>query len=87
MAHKDDFKDCTMETCPVSASVYGYRPSVPANAFFLAVFAFLAVAQLVQGLRRKTWFFGAVMVVGCVGEAAGEHSTSPVAENTQADRQ
>ena len=65
-------KDCTLQTCAVSESVYGYKPSVPANAFFLAVFAILALVQLVQGFRRKTWFFGVVMVLGCVGEAAGE---------------
>lgn len=65
-----------METCPVSYSIYGYRPSVPANAFFLAVFSILAIAQLVQGLGRRTWFFGTVMVLGCAGEAAGERLTS-----------
>ena len=65
-------KDCTLQTCPVSASVYGYRPSIPANAFFLAVFVLLGVAQLIQGIRRKTWFFGAMMVLGCAGEATGE---------------
>lgn len=63
---------CTKQTCPVSYSVYGYQPSIPANAFFLAGFALLAAFQLVQGLRWRTWFFGTVMVLGSMGEAVGE---------------
>ena len=64
-------KDCTMATCPVSDSVYGYQPSVPANAFFLAVFALLALVHIAQGIRWRTWFFGTVMALGCTGEAVG----------------
>jgi hypothetical protein len=84
MSHRND--GCTMKTCPVSDSVYGYRPSVPANGFFLAVFSILAIAQLVQGFRRRTWFFGIVMVLGCAGEAAGEPSISSWVEKIKADR-
>ena len=28
---------CTLDNCDVTASLYGYRPSLAANAFFVAV--------------------------------------------------
>ena len=57
--------------CPVEDSIYGYRPNLGVNAFFVAAFAVLAIAHATFGIRRKTWFFGVVMVMGCVGEAIG----------------
>ncbi|KKY16181.1 putative sphingoid long-chain base transporter rsb1 [Diplodia seriata] len=45
--------DCTLETCPVSASIYGYRPSIPANAFFVALFGTTFIVQFIQGVRYR----------------------------------
>ncbi|KAL0261943.1 hypothetical protein SLS55_003378 [Diplodia seriata] len=45
--------DCTLETCPVSASIYGYRPSIPANAFFVALFGTAFIVQFIQGVRYR----------------------------------
>lgn len=63
--------DCTIDTCPVSASIYGYRPSVPANAFFIALFSTAAITQLALGFRYRTWTYCIAMVCGCVAEALG----------------
>lgn len=57
--------------CPVSDTIYGYRPDLGANAFFIAMFAILAVVHLGATFRWKTWFFGGVMVAGCLGEGIG----------------
>jgi hypothetical protein len=57
--------------CPVELTVYGYRPNIGANAFFVASFALLAVMHLGLGIRGKTWFFCGVMIAGCIGEAIG----------------
>lgn len=63
--------DCTIETCPVSESIYGYRPSVAANSFFVALFASAAIVQTAQGIRYRTWTYCTAMVLGCVSEALG----------------
>ncbi|KAH7053055.1 RTA1 like protein-domain-containing protein [Macrophomina phaseolina] len=62
---------CTQETCPVSESIYGYRPNIPANAFFVALFGVTAIAQTVQGFKYGTWTYCIVMVCGCVSECLG----------------
>ncbi|EKG10348.1 Major facilitator superfamily [Macrophomina phaseolina MS6] len=53
---------CTQETCHVSQSIYGYRPNVPANAFFVALFGVTALAQTVQGFKYGTWTYCIVMI-------------------------
>jgi hypothetical protein len=60
------YPDCTVE-----ATIYGYYPSLPANAFFAAFF-FLALAiQAVQGIRWRTWTFSLAMCLGCFAEGVG----------------
>jgi hypothetical protein len=57
--------------CTVEATIYGYYPSLPANAFFAAFF-FLALAiQAVQGIRWRTWTFSLAMCLGCFTEGVG----------------
>lgn len=63
--------DCTEQTCPVSESIYGYRPSVPANAFFVAFFGTAAIVQTAQGFRYGTWTYCLAMVCGCITECIG----------------
>ncbi|OMP88993.1 Sphingoid long-chain base transporter RSB1 [Diplodia seriata] len=63
--------DCTLETCPVSASIYGYRPSIPANAFFVALFGTAFIVQFIQGVRYRTWTYTLAMMCGCFTESIG----------------
>ncbi|KAF2654841.1 sphingoid long-chain base transporter RSB1 [Lophiostoma macrostomum CBS 122681] len=57
--------------CPVSGSLYGYKPNLGANAFFIAVFALCLIAQLALGIRYKTWTYMVTLSLGCLGEAVG----------------
>lgn len=70
---------CTKETCPVSASIYGYYPSLGWNAFPLAIAAIACIAQLGLGIKYKTWSYMVAMTIGCFLEAIGMqcHSFTP----------
>ena len=57
--------------CPVSASIYGYYPNLGANAFFCAFFGVALVANLVLGVRYKTWTFMIALSLGCLAESIG----------------
>lgn len=57
--------------CPVSASIYGYYPSLPANAFFCAFFGLALVANLILGTRYKTWTFMIALALGSLTECVG----------------
>ncbi|KAF2484963.1 RTA1 like protein-domain-containing protein [Neohortaea acidophila] len=64
--------DCTQATCPVSDSIYGYRPNLAATLIFLILFAVSGIAYAVQGyLRPTTRFFTIVMVLGAISEVLG----------------
>ncbi|KAF2469265.1 putative RTA1 domain protein [Lindgomyces ingoldianus] len=63
---------CTLETCPLSLSYWGYIPSLPANALFLALFALSTVLFIGQGvLSRRFVGFTIAMVCGCALEVIG----------------
>lgn len=59
-----DPMDCSAVSpeCPVEASIYGYYPSLGANAFFVAIFAICLVANVYFGIRYKTWTYMTAMV-------------------------
>lgn len=57
--------------CPVESSIYGYYPSLPVNAFFLAWFAVLLIANLGLGIRYKTWTYLIALGLGCLSEVIG----------------
>lgn len=61
----------TLDTCDVSTSVYEYRPSLAANAIFLALFGTALVIHIVQGLKWRTWAFLFAMFWGGVAEMIG----------------
>ncbi|KAH8586405.1 RTA1 like protein-domain-containing protein [Bisporella sp. PMI_857] len=65
--------DCTKITplCPVEDTVYGYYPSLAANAIFVALFAICAVAQIVLGIKYRLRLYTIVVFIGCAGEAVG----------------
>lgn len=64
---------CTKVTpeCPVEGTIYGYYPSLGANAFFCAFFGIALVAQLIQGIRWRTWTFMIALSLGALAEAIG----------------
>lgn len=67
----DGYAQCTLETCPVTDSIFYYRPSLSANAAFLALFAFTGLIHLMQGIyTRKPWFTFAIGW-GCTAEIIG----------------
>ncbi|PGH02766.1 hypothetical protein GX51_04500 [Blastomyces parvus] len=65
-------KDCTLETCPIEASIYGYRPSLPANATFISLFGLSGLIHLLQLLvLRSNYAFSIPILLGCIGEIIG----------------
>lgn len=58
-------------TCPVEATIYGYYPSLPANAFFAGFFGIAAIIHLFYGTRYKTWSYMAAISLGCIAESVG----------------
>ncbi|RDW57799.1 hypothetical protein BP5796_12600 [Coleophoma crateriformis] len=62
---------CTIDTCPVSLSVYGYLPSKAANLAFLAIFALSFASHIFQGIKRKAWGFVVALGIGTLLEVVG----------------
>ncbi|RVD87884.1 uncharacterized protein DFL_002087 [Arthrobotrys flagrans] len=63
--------DCNWDLCPVSASWFGYRPSLPMNAIFLAIFTIACTAHVFLAVRYKTQGFGICMSIACFLEMSG----------------
>jgi hypothetical protein len=57
--------------CPASASVYAYRPSLPANIIFLIIFFLFLAVEAVRGFRWRTWWFSGAMIFGFICEILG----------------
>lgn len=57
--------------CPVQRSLYGYYPSLPANAFFLAFFAVCMIANTILGTWKRTWTYLIAMFFGCLAQVIG----------------
>lgn len=72
MSNSTDPSDyCTVDICPLTEAYVYYVPSLPGNAFYLALFAVLLVAQLGVGIRYRTWGYLAGLVGGLVLEIIG----------------
>ncbi|KAG0647624.1 Efflux pump [Hyphodiscus hymeniophilus] len=65
--------DCTSVSlaCPVEETVYGYYPSLGANAFFCAYFATFTIVNLILAFRYQTWVFGTLVILGSLSEFIG----------------
>ncbi len=57
--------------CPVEASIYGYYPSMEANAFFVALFAFCFFGSTLVGFRYKTWTYMTAICLAALCSAIG----------------
>lgn len=66
-----NFANCTLSTCPVSDSVYGYLPTKAGTLIFIALFAISFIVHMVQGIKSKSWTFLVALGVGTLSEAVG----------------
>ncbi|KAK1725858.1 putative RTA1 domain protein [Colletotrichum acutatum] len=66
-----DISDCTLSTCPVSLSRIGFLPNLGGNAFMVAWFGIILVAQIVLAIRYKTWSYLVGQACGLVLEVVG----------------
>jgi biotin transporter BioY len=55
----------------VQYSVYGYRPSLPVNAAFLAVYIIAAIIHAWLGARSRQWWFMSCMIAGAINAVIG----------------
>jgi hypothetical protein len=63
--------NCTLEICPVDATVYGYRPSLAANITLIALYALAAAIHTYLGIRWKQWWFMCCILVGAASAIIG----------------
>jgi len=66
--------DCTevyLPQCPVEYTIYGYYPSLAANAFFTAWFALFFFPNIIFGIYYKAWTYMLALSAGCAIEAVG----------------
>lgn len=63
--------NCDLNTCPVELSLYTYRPSLAANATFLALFVLIGLVHGYLGYRWRSWGFMVGMLLGCMSEVIG----------------
>ncbi|KAJ0415798.1 RTA1 like protein-domain-containing protein [Aspergillus carlsbadensis] len=68
-----DTSNCTAVTpeCPVSATVYGYTPSLPANAALAAFFGLCGVYHVIIGVKARSWTFMIALAAGSLMEMIG----------------
>lgn len=52
-----DAEECTLTTCSIEWGIYAYRPSLPANATLLALFALSGLIHLGQLAAWRTYTF------------------------------
>jgi hypothetical protein len=63
---------CTVDTCPLVLSYWGYRPNIAVNAAFAATFVVFMTIVLVQGVwTRRFKKYTAVMFIGTIMEIIG----------------
>jgi hypothetical protein len=58
-------------SCPASATIYGYYPTLGGSSFFVALFAILSIAQIGIGIWKRTWSFMAWVSIACLLECLG----------------
>lgn len=66
-------RDCSAvsDLCPVEGTIYGYTPSLPANAAFAGFFGIAMIINLIYGIRYKTWTYMVALSLGCLAECGG----------------
>jgi len=64
-------EQCTLALCPVEYARIPYVPNLPGNVLYLSIFAISLLANLVLGIRHRTWGYMVSMVCGCLLEVMG----------------
>lgn len=59
------------QLCTIEQTVYGYRPSLPANVTFAGLFSLAMIVHIILGLRWKMPWFMWCMILGCLHEVTG----------------
>ncbi|RFU32531.1 hypothetical protein B7463_g3845, partial [Scytalidium lignicola] len=62
---------CTLDTCDVRTSLYGYRPSLSSSVAFIVFFSISLFIHTHQGVKWRTWGFLTALILGCVSEIIG----------------
>lgn len=62
---------CTPSTCCLAQGIVTYLPTVAGNAFYLACFALLLLAQAGLMIKHRVWSFGIWFCIGLIGEIVG----------------
>lgn len=57
---------CTLKTCDLSLAQLLYIPTLGGNALYTAIFAVYLLAQIVLGVKHRTWGYMAAMFFGLV---------------------
>ena len=60
-----------IDGCHLSDTIYGYYPNLGANAFFCALFGICCIANVILGIKYRTWTYMIAVGVGCFGECVG----------------
>ncbi|KAI0400143.1 RTA1-domain-containing protein [Xylaria palmicola] len=65
--------DCTLDTCSISQSYYGYRPNLGIDIFFTIVYAAISAYSLFRIIRQKrVWLsYNISVLIGAVLELVG----------------
>lgn len=63
--------NCTLDLCPLEMSVTAYRPSVPVNIIFIALYSFAMTIHIMLGFRWQSWFFTLCCVTCTISAIAG----------------
>lgn len=62
---------CTLNNCTFSAGFVDFVPTLPINAFFLAIFGLFIIPQLYLGIKHRTIGFTITMLIGLALEVMG----------------
>jgi hypothetical protein len=63
--------ECNIDDCSVQRSIFKYRPSLPANSLFIALFGTSLLLHGFQGARYRQWTYAILMMMGCACEMIG----------------
>lgn len=63
--------NCTLDLCPLEASILRYQPSIAATSVAIAIFGFSLLLNLGQGVYHQTWGFMGSLLCGCILEIIG----------------
>ncbi|CAG8264881.1 unnamed protein product [Penicillium olsonii] len=63
--------NCTLDLCPLEASILRYQPSLPATYAPIAIFAISLLWNVFNGTYNCSWGFMASLIGGCILEIVG----------------